>query len=550
VSLITSGAGVTGCVSNLGQTFNLANNFNGEGFLDLLNVPAGTYQAKCNMDSSQYYESDIASFTAGSGGGSGGITFIQSQTGAVGTSGNNTATFSGQPAAGDTVVVGVVCFGPSDCQVTSITDNFNNSYAQIGPSASYGGPTANITRVLLYCASGIATGTNFTVTAALSNPGSGADSNLYIAEYSGATCNVDQSTSGSETAGSPTTLLQTSSITTTNANDLLVAVAGATTGGVATPGFGYHLRQNGNSGVAEFGGFEDKTVTATGSYSASMTLASNTTYWAMVMVALKGASGSGSAPSITSFTPTSGPVNTSVTITGTNFTGATAVKFNGTPAASFTINNSTQITATVPPAATSGPISVTTPSGTGTSTASFTVTGSSPIITRLSPPSGPVGVSVTITGANFGSTPGTVTFTSGQTAATTDWKPTAIIAAVPSGAITGPVVVTVGSATSNTKNFTVTSATGEPNITSVTPTSGSAGTSSTAGTQVTIAGNGFGLSQGSGVVWLGSKPGVVVTWGQNQIVATVAQGAVTGSARVLQNGQFSNSVPFTVNCSF
>ena len=37
-------------------------------------------------------------------------------------------------------------------------------------------------------------------------------------------------------------------------------------------------------------------------------------------------------PTVTSFTPTSGPVGTSVTITGTNFTGATQVQFNTTDA--------------------------------------------------------------------------------------------------------------------------------------------------------------------------------------------------------------------------
>jgi hypothetical protein len=80
-------------------------------------------------------------------------------------------------------------------------------------------------------------------------------------------------------------------------------------------------------------------------------------------------------PTITSFTPTSGPVGTVVTITGTNFTGATSVKFNGVAATTFTVNSATQITATVPTGATTGKISVTTPGGTGTSTTKFTVTG-------------------------------------------------------------------------------------------------------------------------------------------------------------------------------
>jgi len=78
--------------------------------------------------------------------------------------------------------------------------------------------------------------------------------------------------------------------------------------------------------------------------------------------------------SITSFTPTSGPIGQSVTLTGMNFTGATAVSFNGM-AATFTVVNSTTITTIVPIGATIGTISVTTPGGgTATSTPVFTET--------------------------------------------------------------------------------------------------------------------------------------------------------------------------------
>ncbi len=61
-----------------------------------------------------------------------------------------------------------------------------------------------------------------------------------------------------------------------------------------------------------------------------------------------------------------------MTITGTNFTGATSVKL-GSKAASFTVNSSTKITATVPTESFNGSYrwSVTTPGGTATSTGFF-----------------------------------------------------------------------------------------------------------------------------------------------------------------------------------
>ena len=71
----------------------------------------------------------------------------------------------------------------------------------------------------------------------------------------------------------------------------------------------------------------------------------------------------GLAPSISTLTPATAPVGSSVTISGSNFTGATAVAFNGS-AAAFTVVSDATIQTTVPAAATTGPISVTTPAGT------------------------------------------------------------------------------------------------------------------------------------------------------------------------------------------
>ncbi len=77
-----------------------------------------------------------------------------------------------------------------------------------------------------------------------------------------------------------------------------------------------------------------------------------------------------SLPSITTFTPTSAATGATVTITGTNFTGATAVSFGGTAATSYSVVSATSITAVVA-SGTTGSVSVTTPGETA-SLAGFT----------------------------------------------------------------------------------------------------------------------------------------------------------------------------------
>jgi uncharacterized repeat protein (TIGR03803 family) len=79
-------------------------------------------------------------------------------------------------------------------------------------------------------------------------------------------------------------------------------------------------------------------------------------------------------PTIKTISPTSGPVGTAVTITGSGLIQATKVTFGGGAKAAFTVNSDSQITATVPTGAKTGKIVVTTPGGTAKSPASFTVT--------------------------------------------------------------------------------------------------------------------------------------------------------------------------------
>jgi len=160
-------------------------------------------------------------------------------------------------------------------------------------------------------------------------------------------------------------------------------------------------------------------------------------------------------PTIVSFSPTSGRVGGTVTVTGTNLTGVTAVKFNGI-AASFTVNSETEITATVPAAARSGKIAVTTPGGTALSPTGFKV---EPLLSTLSPTAGRRGVIVTITGTGFCASRGTshVRFGTMKCGTYVSWTSTRIRCRVPAKAVFGglSVRVTTTGGTSNAKTFTV-----------------------------------------------------------------------------------------------
>lgn len=163
-------------------------------------------------------------------------------------------------------------------------------------------------------------------------------------------------------------------------------------------------------------------------------------------------------PDVSGFAPTSGPVGTSVTITGFSFTGATGVAFNGTPA-TYNVSSDTQIVALVPTGATTGKISVTGPGGTGRSAASFTVTVNGPpppSIASFSPSSGPAGTSVSINGAGF--TGATSVAFNGSNASFSVVSDTQITATVPSSASSGPIKVTApGGSVTSASSFTVTS---------------------------------------------------------------------------------------------
>jgi hypothetical protein len=92
-------------------------------------------------------------------------------------------------------------------------------------------------------------------------------------------------------------------------------------------------------------------------------------------------------PTVTSINPHAGSISggTSVVISGTDLTGATAVKFGAKPAVHFTVNSDTQITATAPSSTTpsSVDVTVTTPSGTSPVSAADRFTYDACVVPKL-----------------------------------------------------------------------------------------------------------------------------------------------------------------------
>ena len=112
-------------------------------------------------------------------------------------------------------------------------------------------------------------------------------------------------------------------------------------------------------------------------------------------------------PTVTGVSPSSGPLGgaTSVTITGTGFSGVSAVTFGGSAATSFTVNSMSSITATAPGGTGTVDVQVTGTGGTSLTNPpddQFTYVPA-PTVSGISPTSGPLGggTSVTITGTGF-----------------------------------------------------------------------------------------------------------------------------------------------------
>ncbi len=236
------------------------------------------------------------------------------------------------------------------------------------------------------------------------------------------------------------------------------------------------------------------------------------------------------APTLSGISPTSGVSGTSVTLTGTNLSGATAVAF-GTTSVAPTSSSATSVVAVAPAASSGGAVSVTVTTPGGTSNAeTFTYNTATPVLTGINPTSGPVGTSVTLTGTNltgatavdFGpSNPGTIT---ANTA-------TSITATAPAGSSTVGVTVTTPGGTSGVEAFTYTALTTAPTTTTLTSSASNITTGSSVTLTATVTSSGTAVTSGAvnfydGTTLLNSTPISLNSYG----VATLSTMALpTGS---------------------
>ncbi|SFY43014.1 IPT/TIG domain-containing protein [Streptomyces atratus] len=163
--------------------------------------------------------------------------------------------------------------------------------------------------------------------------------------------------------------------------------------------------------------------------------------------------------------PTSG--GNQVVITGTNFTGATSVKF-GTKSAGFTVDSATQITAVAPSNNSAVQVIVTTPAGTSAPAWYYYI--SFPSKSSLSETMGPLdGIPITLTGSSL-TTATSMSFGSNSVVPTVvnDTTLNVTVPPVTTPQTVGVSVTTIGG-TTNGLTFTYV---GAPTVTSMTPTTG------------------------------------------------------------------------------
>lgn len=159
-----------------------------------------------------------------------------------------------------------------------------------------------------------------------------------------------------------------------------------------------------------------------------------------------------------------------------------------------------------------------------------------PVVNALSQYNGAAGTTITITGTGFGAQKrDSIVWFNGTTARFVTWTDTCINFLVPKGVGAGYVGIQNSAGMSNGLYFI------PFNSPVVNQLSASA---AGVGSDITITGNTFETTQGSGWVSFGGTPGVVKSWSDTQIVVTVPQGATSAYVGVIQHDVSSNGIMF------
>jgi hypothetical protein len=162
-----------------------------------------------------------------------------------------------------------------------------------------------------------------------------------------------------------------------------------------------------------------------------------------------------------------------------------------------------------------------------------------PHITGLSANYGAPYANITLTGTNFGASPGAVDFGNLQ-ASVLSWSGTRITVTVPNGAPSGNIYVYAQYSSPQASNGVPFTIEPRPSVTGISPTSGPAGT------VVTISGENLLDAQGHGQVWLNTQSLPIVSQSNTSLQVTIPSGAVTGVFDVHVNGVGRSTPVFTV----
>ncbi|WP_280244436.1 IPT/TIG domain-containing protein, partial [Nocardia abscessus] len=242
-------------------------------------------------------------------------------------------------------------------------------------------------------------------------------------------------------------------------------------------------------------------------------------------------------PSLTSIDPNQGPASggNTVTLTGTEFTGATAVDFGGTAAISFAVVSSTQISAVAPAGTGTVNVSVTTPGGTSNSRSYAYVPA--PVLAAVVPGAGPEtgGNTVVLTGTDLtGAT--AVRFGANAAVAFTLVSATEIRAVAPAGTGSAAVTVNTPGGISNGVSYSYAPV---PSLTAVVPNTGP----ETGGNTVTLTGTGFATAT---AVNFGLAPAISFTVvSDTAVTAITPAGTGTSAVTVTTAGGVSNDSVYT-----